>query len=84
MIKYIVYCRKSTDEKEKQILSIESQLQELKEFAKKENLQIVETITESKSAKNSLSVSPAKRVEVSTHLGGQAGRVRQSRSLTIA
>ncbi|GAI23261.1 unnamed protein product [marine sediment metagenome] len=51
MVKYIAYCRKSTDEKDKQAFLIESQLQELKEFTRKENLQIVETITESKSAK---------------------------------
>src|SRR3989344_3135572 len=51
MIKYIAYCRKSTDEKDKQVLSIESQIEELKEFAKKENLSIVKFITESKTAK---------------------------------
>ena len=39
-MKYIIYCRKSTDEDGKQILSIESQLQELKDYAKKENLEI--------------------------------------------
>src|SRR3989339_706153 len=51
MIKYIAYCRKSTDEKDKQVLSIESQIEELKEFAQRENLQIVKFITESKTAK---------------------------------
>lgn len=51
MIKYIAYCRKSTDEKDKQVLSIESQIAELKEFAQRENLNIVEFITESKTAK---------------------------------
>jgi len=34
MNKYIAYCRKSTDEKDKQVLSIEAQIAELKEFAK--------------------------------------------------
>ena len=52
MIKYIAYCRKSTDEKEKQVLSIESQIEELKEFAAKEKLQIVCFLTESRTAKN--------------------------------
>ena len=32
-MKYIAYCRKSTDEKDKQVLSIEAQITELKEFA---------------------------------------------------
>jgi len=44
VIKHLAYCLKSTDEKDKQVLSIDSQLQELKDFAKKENLQIVEII----------------------------------------
>ena len=52
MIKYIAYCRKSTDEKEKQVLSIESQIEELKEFAIKEKLQIVCFLTESRTAKS--------------------------------
>jgi len=51
MIKYIAYCRKSTDEKDKQVLSIEAQIAELKEFAKRENLFITEFITEAKTAK---------------------------------
>lgn len=41
-MKYIAYCRKSTDEKEKQVLSIEQQKEELKQFAQRENLEIVE------------------------------------------
>ena len=52
MIKYIAYCRKSTDEKEKQVLSIESQIAELKEFATKEKLQIVCFLIESRTAKS--------------------------------
>src|SRR3990167_6943636 len=52
MIKYIAYCRKSTDEKKKQVLSIESQIEELKEFATKEKLQIVCFLTESRTAKS--------------------------------
>jgi len=51
MIKYIAYCRKSTDEKDKQVLSIEAQIAELKEFAKKESLNVSEFITEAKTAK---------------------------------
>ena len=51
MIKYFLYTRKSTDEEDRQILSIESQLKELREFARKENLTIVKEFTESKTAK---------------------------------
>ena len=51
MIKYIAYCRKSRDEADKQVLSIEAQIAELKEFAKRDKLEIVEFITEAKTAK---------------------------------
>ena len=51
-MKYIAYCRKSTDEKDKQVLSIEAQIAELKEFARRENLELVDFITEAKTAKS--------------------------------
>jgi len=35
-MKYFIYCIKSTDSEERQVLSIEAQLAELKEFAAKE------------------------------------------------
>jgi len=50
-MKYIIYCRKSRDEADKQVLSIEAQLAELQEFAKRENLEITEVIEEAKTAK---------------------------------
>jgi DNA invertase Pin-like site-specific DNA recombinase len=40
-MKYFIYCRKSTDSEERQVLSIEAQPAELKEFAAKEKLEIV-------------------------------------------
>jgi DNA invertase Pin-like site-specific DNA recombinase len=51
MIKYIAYCRKSTDEKERQVLSIDQQIAEVKEFAKRENLEIADILTEARTAK---------------------------------
>jgi site-specific DNA recombinase len=39
-MKYFIYTRKSTDSEERQILSIEAQLAELREFAAKEKLEI--------------------------------------------
>jgi DNA invertase Pin-like site-specific DNA recombinase len=49
--KYFLYARKSTEDEERQVMSIEAQLAELAEFAKRENLEIVERFIESKSAK---------------------------------
>jgi len=49
--KYFLYARKSTEDEERQIMSIEAQLVELAEFAKREGLEIVEKFIESKSAK---------------------------------
>src|SRR3989344_5411329 len=49
--KYFLYIRKSTDEEDRQVLSLEAQLDESKEFAERENLEIVETFVEKKTAK---------------------------------
>ena len=49
--KFFLYARKSTEDEERQIMSIEAQLVELEEFAKRENVEIVEKFIESKSAK---------------------------------
>ncbi|PIZ76305.1 hypothetical protein COY05_01530, partial [Candidatus Peregrinibacteria bacterium CG_4_10_14_0_2_um_filter_38_24] len=50
-MKYFLYVRKSTDEEDRQVLSIEAQLAELHEFARKENLVIAKEFIESKTAK---------------------------------
>ena len=50
-MRYIIYARKSTEEDDRQILSIEAQLVELKEFAAKEKLEIVASLCEAKTAK---------------------------------
>ena len=51
MNNFFIYVRKSTDEPNRQILSIESQVDELKEFAQKEGLKIAKTFIESQTAK---------------------------------
>jgi len=50
-MRYIIYARKSTDDENHQVLSIESQLTELREFAAKEKLEIVASLCETKTAK---------------------------------
>jgi len=49
--KYLLYIRKSTDEEDRQVLSLEAQLHEAKEFTEREGLEIIETFVEKKTAK---------------------------------
>lgn len=51
MNRYFTYCRKSSEDEDHQVLSIESQRQELKKYAEREKLKIVELLEESRSAK---------------------------------
>ena len=50
--KYFLYARKSTEDDDKQVMSIEAQLYELREYARRENIEILEEFQESKSAKS--------------------------------
>ena len=51
MLKYFIYCRKSSEDEDRQILSIDAQLSELNAMASENGMQIVGTFTESMSAK---------------------------------
>ena len=51
-MRYIIYVRKSTEREDRQVLSIQSQIIEMKEIAERENLNVIEILQESKSAKD--------------------------------
>ena len=51
MNKYFIYARKSSESEDRQVLSIESQIKELKELSERLKLPILEVLTESQSAK---------------------------------
>ncbi|KKU34926.1 MAG: Recombinase [Candidatus Beckwithbacteria bacterium GW2011_GWA2_47_25] len=51
MPKYFIYARKSMESEERQQLSIPAQLDELREFAKKNDLQVIDSLIESQTAK---------------------------------
>ena len=51
MTTYFIYCRKSSEDEERQVLSIEAQVQELRDFAKQNSLFVVKEFYESKTAK---------------------------------
>lgn len=50
-MRFIIYCRKSTDTEDKQVLSLESQESELKRLAESHRFEIIDVLKESRSAK---------------------------------
>jgi len=48
---FLLYARKSTDTEERQVLSIDAQLAELRDFARKEHLHVLRELVESQTAK---------------------------------
>jgi site-specific DNA recombinase len=49
--KYFIYTRKSTDTEDKQVRSLADQLAELRELARKEQLEVVDVFIEKQTAK---------------------------------
>jgi site-specific DNA recombinase len=51
MNRFVLYARKSTDVEDKQVLSIDVQLNELRSFAEREHVSVVVELIEKQSAK---------------------------------
>ncbi|TSC88646.1 MAG: recombinase [Microgenomates group bacterium Gr01-1014_5] len=49
-MRYIIYCRKSSESEDRQALSIEAQKRELQEYAQRNNLSVIDILEESQSA----------------------------------
>jgi site-specific DNA recombinase len=51
MLRYFIYCRKSSETEDRQVLSIESQMSELNKLAERLNLKVIDIFSESQTAK---------------------------------
>jgi len=51
MSPYVIYARKSTESEDRQVLSIDSQVKELRSLAERQGVAVAEVLTESRSAK---------------------------------
>lgn len=51
MSPYVIYARKSTESEDRQVVSIESQINELRELATRQGIHVADVLTESRSAK---------------------------------
>jgi len=51
MGKYVIYARKSTESEDRQVLSIDSQIREVRELAHRHDVVVADVLTESRSAK---------------------------------
>ncbi len=51
MGKYVIYARKSTESEDRQVLSIDSQIREVRQLAARHGVNVAEVLTESRSAK---------------------------------
>jgi DNA invertase Pin-like site-specific DNA recombinase len=49
--KFFIYARKSTDSEDHQIRSIDDQIAELQELARKEHIEVIDTLVEKQTAK---------------------------------
>jgi len=50
-IKYFLYARKSSEAEDKQVASVQSQIDELTKLANREGLEVIDILSESHSAK---------------------------------
>src|SRR3989344_1662704 len=71
-MKVILYARKSTEQDDRQILSIDAQLRELQEYAANEQLEIVASLREAKTAKEPGRTEFARMLEI-IEKGGAEG-----------